>query len=192
MLIGINVVVWAKREYGGDHGRVLHHRLSYMSLREGRYWTLVTHIFHHADGLHLLMNSFTLYFVGGTLSFLAPGRLLFLYLASGIAGGLAHVSANMLLPRKRNSSLFSRQREYVIGCSGSVCGLLAYTCLTAPHMKVMIFPIPIPVSIGFIFTALMGFEATMMIYPELMGNSEIAHASHLGGAAMGGILWSVV
>ncbi len=54
--------------------------------------TLLTHMFLHAGWLHLLSNLFILYLVGPFIEDVY-GRVLFagFYLASGVAGGLAHL-----------------------------------------------------------------------------------------------------
>ena len=55
-----------------------------------RPWTLLTYMVSHYDVWHILMNMMWLYFFGAImLQVSAARRLVMLYLAGGLAGGLA-------------------------------------------------------------------------------------------------------
>lgn len=76
--------------------------------------TLVTYIFLHAGILHLAMNMVFLAWVGRHVEWLlGPWHLLFLFLLSGIAGGVLQVASDpaSLIP--------------VVGASGAVSGVFA-------------------------------------------------------------------
>ncbi|MBX5451962.1 rhomboid family intramembrane serine protease, partial [Thermogemmatispora sp.] len=56
----------------------------------GDYWRIFTAMFLHASILHIFLNMFSLFLVGSaTELFYGKLRYLFIYLASGIVGGLA-------------------------------------------------------------------------------------------------------
>ena len=44
-----------------------HAVVSYSSLAEGRFWTLIMAAFSHHDGYHLFANMFTFYFFASTI-----------------------------------------------------------------------------------------------------------------------------
>src|SRR3989442_15968684 len=57
-------------------------------------WTVVTYMFLHAGGAHLLFNILGLYFFGPRVGLVIGGnRFLALYFNRGIAGGLASLLA---------------------------------------------------------------------------------------------------
>ena len=77
---------------------------------QGQYWRLVTSMFLHIGVLHLVLNGWALYQLGGLFEIiLGPGRLLLVYFATGIAGSIA--------------SLFFT-RSLSAGASGAIFGLL--------------------------------------------------------------------
>ena len=62
--------------------------LSGDALARGWWWTLITHMFLHANLLHLMVNILALWFIGPEVEFtLGRARYLVLYILSGIAGG---------------------------------------------------------------------------------------------------------
>lgn len=91
--------------------------LSSVALAEGRWWTLISHIFLHASLLHLLMNA------GAALAFgpavarhfgagaRSAGAFLLYFLLCGVAGGLGYVL------------LHPNGADLVVGASGAISGL---------------------------------------------------------------------
>jgi rhomboid protease GluP len=78
---------------------------------QGQWWRLLTAVFLHIGIVHLLLNSFALYQLGTMFeAWLGSGRLLAVYLATGLCGSLA--------------SLFFMQADLSAGASGAVFGLL--------------------------------------------------------------------
>jgi membrane associated rhomboid family serine protease len=150
--------------------------LSGEALAEGRWWTVLTHLFLHANLLHLLVNVLALWFVGPEVE-LMLGRLryLVLYLFSGIAGGLLQTA-------------FAQPTAALVGASGAVCGVLLSFTTAHPGMplRVLLFFI-LPLSLkartlgwGIIIGSLLC--ALFRIVPQ------IGHLAHLGGAVAGALL----
>lgn len=87
------------------------------ALKIGRWDTLFTHMFVHANAIHLAFNLSGMaafaYPVAKVFPKSPPGRLLFfaLYLISGLAGGLTFVAIN------------PDGSAPVVGASGAICGL---------------------------------------------------------------------
>jgi rhomboid protease GluP len=79
---------------------------------QGRAWLLFTSMFLHAGFVHLALNMLSLYFLGAFVEVaFGRGRFLALYLASGLAGGIAYL-------------YFGNFNGSVVGASGAIFGLL--------------------------------------------------------------------
>jgi rhomboid protease GluP len=79
---------------------------------QGRAWLLFTSMFLHAGFVHLALNMLSLYFLGSFVEVaFGRGRFLALYLASGLAGGIAYL-------------YFGNFNGSVVGASGAIFGLL--------------------------------------------------------------------
>lgn len=82
----------------------------------GNWYTLVTSMFMHGGLQHLLSNMIGLYWVGTLLEQVyGPVRMLVIYFASGIVGGLTFVAWNLMVG----------QPAACVGASGAIFGLFA-------------------------------------------------------------------
>jgi rhomboid protease GluP len=82
------------------------------AVADGHLWLLPTSIFLHSGFIHLALNMLSLYFLGSFVEqAFGRGRFLALYLASGLAGGIAYL-------------YFGTFDEPVVGASGAIFGLL--------------------------------------------------------------------
>jgi membrane associated rhomboid family serine protease len=143
----------------------------------------LTHLFVHADPLHLLFNMVFLWAVGGLLE-LAWGEAPFagFYLASGIAAALTHAALN------------SSSMDPAIGASGAVAGLMGAFAVTQgrqPMRLALVAMLSFSPRIHFlswpawVFLGLWLLE--QVFYALLTANmsSGIAFGAHLGGFAFG-------
>jgi membrane associated rhomboid family serine protease len=129
-------------------------------------WTLLTYMFLHADYFHLLMNMLTLYFFGTfVIALVGETHFLTTYFIGGIMGGLFFV---LLAPH-----------AFVVGASGAVFALGGLLAMMRPNVKVISFPIPIPMPLW--VAILLGF--VIVLVPTLGAN--IAWQAHLGGLVYG-------
>jgi rhomboid protease GluP len=79
-------------------------------VQQGEYWRLVTSLFLHIGMLHLVLNGWALYQLGGLFELLlGSGPLLVVYFVSGIAGSIA-------------SNLFTHALS--AGASGAIFGVM--------------------------------------------------------------------
>lgn len=79
---------------------------------QGEWWRLLSSIFLHSGFVHLASNMLALYFLGALAEDgFGSGRFLALYIASGLAGGLAYL-------------YFGAFEQPVVGASGAIFGLL--------------------------------------------------------------------
>lgn len=134
-----------------------------------RPWTLVTHIFVHADFGHLFWNMLALFFFGTELERRLGERMfLVVFLVSGVFGGIVEM-------------MFST--GFMLGASGGLMGVMGCLALIAPEIRVIIFPIPIPIGIP-VATVLL---ALMDIFYQvsLGGADGIGHVAHLAGLGAG-------
>jgi rhomboid protease GluP len=137
------------------------------ALAAGEWWRLVTWNFLHIGLMHLLFNSMALYQIGPQVEELfGPAKFIFIYLATGIAAGIASL---LLLP------------SLTAGASGSLFGLIGLMAaygyrqggvLGRALMKQML----VWAGFGFVF----GF---------FIGANNVAHA---GGFIAGGALAFII
>jgi membrane associated rhomboid family serine protease len=151
-----------------------HLALSCKGLERGLIYQLITYQFLHGGFLHLLFNMITLWFFGRAVEDrLGSRRYLELYFASGIIGGLLHVSLGWIFPE-------SFGRASVVGASASICGLIAAFAALDPEQLVLFFFIPMRAK--WLFYISLGIALIFVLAPN---QSNIAHAAHLGGLLTG-------
>ena len=150
--------------------------LSGNGLARGWWWTLVTHLFVHANLLHLIVNVTGLWFIGPEVeAMLGRVRFVVLYLASGVTGGVLQ-------------TIFSAPSSELVGASGSVCGVLLSFTTAYPEMHLralLFFILPISTKAKNLGRGLIVFSAVcaaLRILPQL------GHLAHLGGALAGALL----
>ncbi|MFC2045551.1 rhomboid family intramembrane serine protease [Chloroflexota bacterium] len=130
-------------------------------------WTLITSMFVHAGLWHIIFNMWTLYFFGTSLARLVGwGRFLIVYFCGGILGGIFYV-------------LLSSPYSLAIGASGAIFALGGALAVMRPNIKVIIFPIPLPISLW--IAVIGGF----IILTLLSVSMAIAWQAHLGGMVFG-------
>lgn len=150
-----------------------HFTTSYEHLKSGRYYTLLTCVFSHAQISHLLANMVGLYFFGRQVAqILGPKRFVYLYLSSGVLSSFAAVWEQSQ----------SKKTILNLGASGAVNAITAFSVLTFPHSMVYIFGIlPMPAWLfGVLF---IGKD----FYGWFQQDSRIGHFAHLGGAMCGAV-----
>ena len=143
------------------------------------YQRIISHIFVHADLLHLLLNMISLYFLGGYLEyklidqygfFLGEIHFMIIYLGGGLFA--------TIIPYNRHQDDPSYR---ALGASGAVSSVIFATILWDPTLplSMMFLPFAIP---AYIFGPLyLAFE----YWADRRGGTGIAHDAHLGGAIFG-------
>ncbi len=135
-----------------------------------RPWTLVTHMFLHANAIHLLFNMMFLFFFGPELERRIGGkRFLEVFFGSGIIAALGY-------------SLWS---VYVlgsfapaVGASGALFGIFACLAVLAPDMQIYVYFVPMKITHALIFFALLDLL--------FIGSGDaIARSAHLSGVVAG-------
>lgn len=141
-------------------------------LRFGTYQ--FTHSFY--DPLHLGFNMLVLYFFG-TFVEARVGRkgMYWLYLLSGLVGGLLHIVL---------AAVFGHGIP-VIGASGACYGIMVYAAFMAPRMRVIliVFPIELRFLVGIL--VFVGLYQTVLMLGGAVSGGQVSHGAHLGGALWG-------
>jgi membrane associated rhomboid family serine protease len=180
-LLIINVVVFLACVFFKSLGTFIYQwfQLDASSLtRELQLWRLVTYQFLHDPStiLHIFFNMYVLYFFGRILEpHLGPRRFLVFYLCCGITGGLFYLllAAVGFLPPLP-----------MVGASGAILGIIGACAVLFPQIKMIIFPIFIPISIR--AAAIGGAVFYTFIILMRAGNAG-GQAAHLAGMAAGAL-----
>lgn len=146
--------------------------LSWVGLKNGMVWQLVSHQFLHGNALHVAVNMMGLWYAGRLLEGrFGRCRFLALYLTCGIVGGLFQV---LISPG-----------TLLIGASGAVFGVVCALSALYPEMRItalLFFVIPINLQAKWLGRGVIAFSLLM----TLTGwGGPIGHAAHLGGALAG-------
>ncbi|MCO5051869.1 MAG: rhomboid family intramembrane serine protease [Verrucomicrobiae bacterium] len=164
--------------------------LSWVGLRHGYLWQLLTFQFLHAGFLHLVLNSVGIFFFGFAVEeALGTKRFLWLYLASGVIGGLVHVAGSLILPSRFGVIIHEGLRLYtpVVGASAGLFGLITAYAVMFPHRDLTVllfFVIPITVSARVLLWVSLGISLVGI----LIDNGRVAHGAHAGGILGGWLM----
>lgn len=146
--------------------------------RAMQFWRLLTYQFLHdpTSIFHILFNMYVLYFFGKILEpHFGPRKFIVFYLCCGVAGGLFYLflTAIGFLPG-----------GWMVGASGSILGIIGASAVLFPQIKMIIFPIFIPISIRF---AAIGFAVFYGVIILTKGPNAGGEAAHLAGMATGAL-----
>jgi membrane associated rhomboid family serine protease len=184
IIILINIAVFAAWQFGSESTVEFLNQnflISLESLREGRYWTLITSVFSHNWLIHLLVNMFVLNSFGPILHrVLGPKRFIVFYLGAGIISSLSHSLVS--------GYLMGRPEMRALGASGSIAGLILLFSLMFPKERILLFAIiPMPALVGAL--AFVGLDVWGLIAQVEGGGLPIGHGAHLGGSLTGAIYY---
>jgi membrane associated rhomboid family serine protease len=130
-----------------------------------RPWTLITHMFVHADFNHLFWNMLFLFFFGMELERrVGEKKFLQIYILSGIVAALGQMMISS---------------GSMVGASGALFGVMGCLAIIAPEIRILLFFV-IPVSIrgAVVLFALIDFLT--------LGSADnIAHMAHIVGLLVG-------
>ena len=102
-------------------------------------WTIITSMFMHGGMFHIFANMFSLFFIGNFLErIIGKTRFFWIYIASGIIGGLFFVLASLL---------FGNLDASAVGASGAIFGLLGVLAVLVPYSRVYLIAGPLIVII---------------------------------------------
>lgn len=136
-----------------------------------RPWTLVTHMFLHANAIHLLFNMMFLFFIGPELERRIGGkRFLAVFFASGIVAAIGYSIWTLFVLNDPFAS--------AVGASGALFGIFACLAILAPQIQIYVYFIPMKITHALIFFALLDLL--------FIGSGDaIARSAHLSGVIAG-------
>lgn len=139
-------------------------------------WQVITYQYLHGGFAHIFFNMLMLWMFGIELENLWGGRkFLIFYTISGIGAALVQLFISPYLGSVGPT----------VGASGSIYGIFIAFALAFPDRRIMIFPLFIPIKSKYLIIILIAMDFLM----GLSATSNVAHFAHLGGAAMGWLLW---
>ena len=127
-------------------------------------WTIVTNMFVHGGWTHIIFNMLALFFLGSyLLRLIGESKFLIVYFVGGILGNVFFI-------------WLGNPFAIAVGASGAIFALGGALAAMRPRMKVIIFPIPIPLDLWIAIIILMGIS----FIPY-----RVAWQAHLGGLVFG-------
>jgi len=148
------------------------------AINRGEKIRMFTSAFLHVDYMHLLLNMYVLYIFAPVIIIkLGVLKFLIVYFGSLLAGSF------FTLYYHKNELYYS-----AVGASGAVAGIIYAAILLNPDMRLMLFPLPIPIP-GYIFG--LGY-LLYSIYGMKKQLGNVGHSAHLGGAIGGYALMLLV
>ena len=127
-------------------------------------WTILTALFIHDGIYHILFNMLTLYFFGMyVLALVGETKFFLVYFIGGIVGNALFM-------------LLAPSNSLAVGASGAIFALGGVLVVLVPRLKVMIFPIPIPMDLW--ISILISFLLLTFV-------ADVAWQAHLGGLLTG-------
>lgn len=165
--------------------------LSWAGLRHGYVWQLLTFQFLHANLLHIVLNSLGVFSFGFAVEqFLGTKRFLWLYLASGVIGGLVHVLGGLVWPSHFGVNVDALGNHFyipMVGASAGLFGLIAAFALMFPERDLTVylfFVFPVTVSAR----VLLGVSLGISVLGVVIDTSSVAHGAHAGGILGGWLM----
>ncbi len=180
---------------------------------EFRFWQLFTHMFMHANLMHIAFNMYALYAFGVPLYYIwGQKRFLIFYFAAGLGAVLLYtgiqyysfmqdlhtltasgISEQEVFNVLNEGKIFKGYNEMganyysiMLGASGAIYGLLVAFAFYFPNAELMMIFIPYPVKAKYFVPFLV--LADLLFGITNVFHTPIAHMAHVGGALVGFIL----
>lgn len=172
-----------------------HWTASLRNLGEGRWYTLVTSAFSHADPMHLAANVWGLVQVYRMMRFLGAGapRVVALGLGSAVAGNAAYLWDRATRPEAWERAIPG------FGSSAIITGMATAAAVALPYL-----PMGIPFVAGITFPlrnvmlTITAVDAVGLLWDRSQRGrgpgergSQVGYAAHLGGTVFGAVFSAV-
>lgn len=182
IFIGINVALFLIQQSILDLRPILSLWLPQTPLHGA--WQWLTHMFMHADLLHLLFNMYAVgMFAVPLIQIWGTQRFLLLFFSSGLAGSVLY-SVWLMLTLPQEALAFVS----LLGASGGAFGVLAAFAVLLPRAPLGIMFLPFSFPAKYFVLALVAYEIFAQITGISLLGPNIAHLAHVGGALTGGSL----
>lgn len=141
-----------------------------------RFWTPFTYMFLHAGFFHILFNMLWLFWMGRIFeNFLSSKKLVFVYLAGGLAGACFYILSFNIFPAYADAVLVSA----AVGASASVTAILVACATLVPNYTIFLMFIG-PVKLKWIAVFYIIIDVL-----SVTGSNAGGYLSHIGGAIFG-------
>ncbi len=181
-----------------------------------KVWQLFTHMFMHANLMHIAFNMYALWAFGTPLyQIWGQKRFLIFYFASGLGAVLLYTGVQYFsfmqdlnalvasgIPKEQifdvlnSGKVFTQYQEMgsiyysvMLGASGAVYGLLVAFAFYFPNAELMLMFIPYPIKAKY-FVPLLVASDLIFGFTNVL-HTPIAHMAHVGGALVGFILMKI-
>jgi rhomboid family protein len=146
----------------------------------GALWQPFTYMWLHGGLMHIAFNMFGLWMFGSPLAEAwGPRRFLRYYLLCGLGAGLIIVGVSTGAHALGMTSGYGMP---TVGASGAIMGVVLGYTLTWPDRTIMLLFPPIPIKAIWFVPLILGIEL-------LQNDPNISHLGHLGGIAVGWVLF---
>ena len=151
--------------------------MSLMLARDGSGVGLLSHLFLHADWLHLAGNMVFLFCFGNAVNArLGHVAYVLLYVGSGLAAGAAWLALG--------------HGDFLLGASGAIMGVVGAFAILYPSNRISVFwfvfirfgTVAIPAWVA------IAIYAALDLVGVVVGGGDVAYVAHLGGLAVGGLV----
>jgi membrane associated rhomboid family serine protease len=141
-------------------------------------YQIISHMFMHADLMHLFFNMFGLFMFGPPLESLwGTKKFLFFYLAAGFGALAIHLITGYLGIQEMGGP--------VLGASGALYGVLVGYGMNFPNAKLALIFFPVPVAAKYFIPGLLVLDLLGGFTGFSIFGQNIAHFAHVGGAIFG-------
>ncbi len=161
----------------------------YYVIFRGQIWRMITYVFIHANGMHILFNMLALWFFAPELEIRWGSKKFATFFAvTGAGAALIHtivVLIQALIKTGGESPLFELMlRQPIIGASGIVYGVLIANLIYYPDRMILFnFLLPMKMKYFVWILIVLEFLSTVGSAHGVMGMQDnISHITHLGGA----------
>ncbi len=152
----------------------LHPRIEVLLARP---WQIITSMFLHVEFWHFFVNMFVLLFFGTELERrLGDRKYLEIFFAAGFAGNLGYIAYSYAV----------ESFAPALGASAAIFGVMGCLAIIAPEIRIIIFPIPIPIGIRTALLLFAAYDFWMMVASSMgVFYTNVANIAHLAGLAVG-------
>jgi len=171
-----------------------HFTCSLAGIRKGRLHTLITSVFSHQGGFHLIFNTIALSSISPILVQLTGGvEFMAFYLTTGILSSSVSVAfqgVRASLVRSVGSQLAKKTAaaltaQPALGASGAVFGCFAVSASLFPDNSFVLIFLPMfPIAASTLLPCMVLFDLAGTVY-SFFKSSPLGHVAHLGGVACG-------
>lgn len=146
-------------------------------------WTLITHMFVHGGIMHLVMNMFVLFSLGGLCErIIGKKRFIWFYLISGMFAGLLSVILSYYFGYGILEKVFGSANVYMVGASGAIFAIAGLFVMLLPKLRFSIIFLPFFTLPAYVMVPLV---LVLTWLATIAADLPVGNVAHLGGFLAG-------